>query len=283
MSGPTPRAMSEWVCFSPLPNWGGSGNIGVPFALCLPHSLSQLLSVNYSDGERETEIRHGSQSFVIRGLHLHCLRRCRRPISCHVTHHQHPCSTGDPHNSTGNPHNSTTQQQPTTLSTNHPSSHLCTTPRNRGTTPSFNSPSRIISPSRHPTSGNSPTSLPTTGISSSSISSSGFSTTGHTTTRNSTSCRSTPGAACISTSSGSSSCSRHEVSVFGAVSNRTCSGPTLSASRSPCAEPRVRRPWTVSGSEWSREDVFYAEDGWKLALWMGSSQLDALDQEEISS
>lgn len=29
--------------------------------------------------------------------------------------------------------------------------------------------------------------------------------------------------------------------------------------------------------------MVYAEDGWKLALWMGSSQLDALDQEEISS
>lgn len=25
--------------------------------------------------------------------------------------------------------------------------------------------------------------------------------------------------------------------------------------------------------------MVYAEDGWKLALWMGSSQLDALDQD----
>lgn len=32
---------------------------------------------------------------------------------------------------------------------------------------------------------------------------------------------------------------------------------------------------TLIDAEWSRED---ADDGWELVVWMGSSQLDALDQ-----
>lgn len=31
-------------------------------------------------------------------------------------------------------------------------------------------------------------------------------------------------------------------------------------------------------AEWSREGVDNAEDGWELVVWMGSSQLDALDR-----